>query len=194
MTTTETLRLVPVGAIKVADRASDAVAYVYTDRRGKLCARVFYGRQSKPVVAYSYRSAAERQASVTRAFESRRAWAANIVARKAAAKASAHVYTVGEILSTCWGYDQTNREFYEVVAVKGSAVTVRRIGTESVSTGWATERVIPLPGAFIGPEIRKIARPGRGLKMSSCASASPHDFEIKTGVKVYQAVSTSSYA
>jgi hypothetical protein len=187
------LRFVPAGALKIADKSSDAVAYVYTDRDGRPCARVFYGKQRKPVIACYYRNAAERQASVARAFEGRRAYDARKAARKADAKASAHVYAVGDVLSTCWGYEQTNREFYEVVAVKGASVTVRQISTETVATGDMTARVIPLPGDYVGAEIRKIAQPGRGLKISSCARATPHDFEIVAGVKVYAAVSTSSY-
>jgi hypothetical protein len=183
---------IPKGAIKVADKASDAIGYVYSDGRGRPCARVFFGKQAKPVSNYSYASPAARQKHVAEMFARRQAWQA----RKAAEKANAvtYTYTVGEILSTCWGYEQTNREFYEVVRVSGSAVTVRQIATETVSTGWATDRVVPLPGAHIGEEIRRMARRGcTGLKMNSSATARPHDFEMVAGVKVYRPVSTSSY-
>ena len=43
-------------------------------------------------------------------------------------------YKVGEILNTCWGYDQTNREFYEIIAVKGKKVTLRQIAVTSYAT------------------------------------------------------------
>jgi len=182
-----------VAVLKVADKASDAVAYIWTDKSGRPCARVFYGRQSKPVFSCHYRAPAQREAAVVRAFEARRARAAAKARYAADRKASALKPAVGDVLSTCWGYDQTNREFYQVVRVKGANVTVRQIAAETVATGDMTARVIPLPGEFIGEEItRRVTGPS--LKISSCQRATPHQFEEVAGLKVYRAVETSSYA
>ena len=184
---------IPAGAVKVADKASDAVAYIYTDRDNRPCARVFYGKQAKPALRAYFRDAAKREASVSQYFESRRAAIANKNKMKADRKASAPTYAAGDVLSTCWGYEQTNREFYEVIRVKGASVTVRQIATETVATGHMTDRVIPLPGAFVGEEITKRAG-GHSLRMSSCQRATHHQFKTLAGVKVYEAVGTSSYA
>lgn len=158
---------------------------------GRPCARVFFGKQTKPVIRCYYRNEKQREADVLRAFVGRRARAKAKAEQKAARKATATVYAVGDVLSTCWGYDQTNREFYEVVRVKGSAVTVRQIAAETVSTGFDTARVIPLPGDFVGEELRRI-NTGSGLKISECQRASHHDFELVAGMKVYRAVGVSS--
>ena len=192
--TASPLRFVPVGAVKIVDKASDAVAYVYNDAAdGKPCARVFYGRQSKPVLRCYFRTVAQREAAVIRMFEGRRETLARKAGYKAERKASALKCSVGDILSTCWGYDQTNREFYQVVRVKGANVTVRQIATETVATGDMTARVIPLPGDFVGEEMTRRAA-GSSLRISSCQRATPHEFETVAGLKVYRAVSTSSYA
>lgn len=191
--TASPLRFVPVGAVKIADKASDAVAFLYTDRDGHPCARVFYGKQSKPVLRCYFRNDAQREASVKIAFESRRRALGAKAEYKAARKAAIPTYAVDDILSTCWGYDQTNREFYQVVKVAGKAVTVRQIAAETVATGDMTARVIPLPGEFIGEELRRLST-GAGLKITSCQRANHHEFETVAGVKVYRAVSTSSYA
>lgn len=191
--TASPLRFVPVGAVKFADKASDAVAFLYTDRAGHPCARVFFGKQSKPVLRCYYRDAARREADVVRMFEHRRATIARKAEYKAARKATIPTYAVDDVLSTCWGYDQTNREFYQVVKVAGAKVTVRQIAAETVATGDMTARVIPLPGDFIGAEMVRRAA-GYGLKISECQRANHHEFETVAGVKVYRAVSTSSYA
>jgi hypothetical protein len=57
---------------------------------------------------------------------------------------------VGDILVCSWGYDQTNVDYYEVVAVKGSTCTIREIGARVVDGGRGSERVAPVAGAFIG--------------------------------------------
>lgn len=79
----------------------------------------------------------------------------------------------GALLSTCWGYEQTNVEFYEVVRRDSdSMVTIREIVAHSESEGWAMDKLLPKPGCFIGPELRK--RIGAyGITISSCITARP---------------------
>ena len=43
------------------------------------------------------------------------------------------VPAVGDLFYSSWGYDQTNIDFYEVVAMKGITVTVRRCKSVQVS-------------------------------------------------------------
>lgn len=63
-----------------------------------------------------------------------------------------HVYKVGDILNNSWGYDQTNVEFFEVVALAGkSMVELREIGKAMVpgSDGFMSGSVVPVPGAYV---------------------------------------------
>ena len=57
---------IPKGATKVADKMSDAVAYLYTTAAGKPGAAIFFGKQNKPVSKYYYRDAARREAGGAR--------------------------------------------------------------------------------------------------------------------------------
>ena len=59
-------------------------------------------------------------------------------------------FKVGDILDYAWGYDQTNREFYQVTEVRARSVTVRRIATRtSGEVGFMTEYLTPKPGTFL---------------------------------------------
>lgn len=62
---------------------------------------------------------------------------------------------VGDILYSSWGYEQSNVDFYQVVAVKGSMITVREIGATIVSATRGSDMVAAKPDTFIGPEMKK---------------------------------------
>jgi hypothetical protein len=151
-------RYIPAGSTKVADKASDAIAYIYTDpKRGRLCAIVYYGKQTSPVGHHSYRTEAERAASVKRYFEGRQGHDKRRAESKAE-RLAPNKLVVGDILNTCWGYDQTNREFFEVTAVKGQYVTLCELAQASETTGMDQGRCMPQSGHFIGKPMRKLDR------------------------------------
>jgi len=137
------------GAIKIADKKSDAVAYLGPDIPDRLFAKVFFGKQAKPVANYSFRNEAEREKTVTDYFNRRRAW----LAGKAEARTTAKrvKLELGHILETCWGYDQTNREFYQVTKLVGrTMVEVREIAQVRDATGWEQGTATPKLDEFIG--------------------------------------------
>jgi hypothetical protein len=195
----EIKRYIPTGSMKIADKKSDAVAYIReaTHKQPFFYALIYFGKQTKPVANYRYRSAEARAADVARYFDARQR-AQEYTAKLAnERKAWVNDYKIGEIVNTCWGYDQTNREYYEIVAVKGKNVTIRQIAVTSYATGWAQEQVAPLPGEYIGES--KLARVSdRGVHVapgSSYRIATRTSFtESVPGLKVYNAGHTSSYA
>lgn len=74
--------------------------------------------------------------------------------------------TVGTVLFTCWGYDQTNYDFYQVVARRGqSTLVVRQLKTQSVTEGRPDSMCTletPLIGEFDGePLVRRVNKHGR---------------------------------
>lgn len=70
-------------------------------------------------------------------------------------------FEVGDILTGSWGYDQTNWEFYQVVAINGKKVTIREVARASNDIAWATERVYPAKDKFIGaPLVKLVSRYG----------------------------------
>jgi len=60
---------------------------------------------------------------------------------------------VGDIFVNSWGYDQTNIDFYQVVAItsSGKSVKVRPIGQKTKETGFMSGETVPLKGKFTGP-------------------------------------------
>jgi hypothetical protein len=54
----------------------------------------------------------------------------------------------GDIFQSSWGYDQTNRDFYQVIKVTTQAATLQKLQTRQISgDGWGGS-VIPLKDEF----------------------------------------------
>jgi hypothetical protein len=155
---------VPAGSVKVADKASDAVAYVYTTALGKAGAAIFFGKQAKPVSHFTYRDAARRDEAVKSAFASRAKSMAFKAERQEEKKNFVHDYKVGDIFYTSWGYDQTNVDFFEVTKVSGKMLTVREIASQREETGYLTGNCRPVPHRFLtgrhAKTFRVLARKG----------------------------------
>ncbi len=184
-------RYIPAGAVKVADKASDALAYLYTDKhRQRPCALVYYGKQAKALAHHSYRTEAEREKSVTRYFEGRRA----TLARKQEHKANRlapNKLQVGDILNTCWGYDQTNREFFEVTEVCGQFVIIREIAQAREDTCYQQWRCAPQSGKFIGEPMRKLVQYGDHITIDDVRTAHLWNTQRVAGVVVGPALYAS---
>ena len=56
--------------------------------------------------------------------------------------------TVGEILSSSWGYEQTNCDFYQIVKVSDKSIWLREIETESKPCNYMSYEVKPLKDKF----------------------------------------------
>lgn len=181
----EKSRYIPQGAVKVSDKSSDAVAYLWTNSKGKPCAQVFYGKQSKPIWQFYFQSEENRQRRIREAFEGRRESLAIKAKRAEDRKNLVNDYKVGDILNTCWGYDQTNREFFEVAAVSGKTLTLRELRQTTIHDGGLafSGKCAPLPGDYIGEPIKR--RIGQfGVKIDYCRIASRSTMiEIVPGVQ-----------
>ena len=84
---------------------------------------------------------------------------------------------VGDIYSSSWGYDQTNVEFYEVVAVTPATIKIREIACQVEERG-----IVPVKGRFLekshlggyqdNPATTK--RPSTGYRGDPCFYADRH--------------------
>lgn len=142
---------IPKGAVKVADKQSDAVAYVYTGRNGKPAALVFSGKADKPAWQFWFRTAAAREQRVREFFDNVRAHKARAEQNRAERKAFRHNVQVGDIYRTCWGYDQTNVEFFEVVEVRGKYAILRELQMVTRDNGQGSENCVPQSGKYREP-------------------------------------------
>jgi len=185
-------RYIPTGSRKITDKRSDAVAYVY-GAPPALGYLVYIGKRSRPIAHFSARTQAEVEKGIAREFQSRQ-WAIGYRANARAQRTAwENDYQVGDIVNTCWGYEQTQREYFQIVAVKGKTVTLREIAVETYATGWGTETVIPLPGDFTGEPFRRRAQE-HGIRIDKVRRATrTHYTEAVPGVRAYSSGHTSSY-
>src|SRR5690348_2867959 len=73
----------------------------------------FHGRAQKPGFHFYYPSAEARAKKIASFLEGRKLTADTKAQRRAERKAWKPDYKVGDLFRTCWGYDQTNIEYFE---------------------------------------------------------------------------------
>ena len=182
---------IPQHSSKVSDKQSDAVAYIYTTARGRFGAAVFFGKQAKPVANYTYRTAEERAKRVAEMFAGRKA-SVTATKERRVKRTAENKLEVGDILNTCWGYDQTNREFFEVIEVAGKFVVIREIAQASKDTGHDQGICVPQAGTYIGQPLRKLVQWGTSVTIDEVRTASKWNTKTVAGVPVGPALSWSS--
>lgn len=130
------------------------------------------GAAMKPSIYGTYGTEAAREETAAY-FKANRASAAEArESRRAAKKNAPNPLKVGAILYTSWGYDQTNVEFYRVASVRGKAVDLVELESQTVSeTGPFSSSVLPTETTK-GAEIRgKFPSPDGAVRISDCRTA-----------------------
>ena len=189
---------IPKGSVKIGSKmGGEAVAYVYRDKAGRPCARVFLGKQAKPYKAVYFRDEAAREKFVRECFESAAASAEfkgklkrEQQERDARARAA---IKVGDVYVASWGYDQTNVDFYEVIEIRGSRVLMAAIDSAAKETGFMSGQCVPLPGQRKKSGWEKWCVAGERIKVQY-QYARPAAKKIVGGVPVYESERWSSYA
>jgi hypothetical protein len=142
-------------------------------------AALFVGKSLKPSAHIRFASEDRRAAKIAE-------WKANIdaaaeykakrKAEKAEAKANfVNPLKVGDVLVESWGYEQTNIDFYKVIAVGPKSVKIQKCGSKYVSQNGPAGNQVVADGPGYGEIMTKIVRPGGSVKMSSYSSAYPWD-------------------
>lgn len=94
-----------------------------------------------------------------------------------------HNIEVGTVFVSRWGYDQTNIDFYEVVAITPKTLQLRPIkATRTDGEGPYTHNVLPLPGEYTGDVIRRRIAAGsrNAVAINSFEYASPWEGRTET--------------
>lgn len=120
---------------------------------GGLC---FVGKAVKPTWFYRFRNGQERIDEVTSTFKRVRERAEYKATKKAEIASIKHDVKVGDIFQSLWGYDQTNIDYYEVVAVAGKTATIRPIRSLVDSDGYLQGNCVPSPSNFKGDAFKKL--------------------------------------
>ncbi len=161
----------------------------------RFAALVYAGKARKPTFHYSFKSAEQRADYLRKWTDGREARADMMARRKTERDTFAHTLKVGDMLKTCWGYEQTNVEFFEVVAVHGKHVMLREVEQVREENGYMSGRCAPLAGCYIGEPIRKKVLEGNNIKFASYRYASPCErIQLAPGVSVVPAARWSAYA
>lgn len=146
-------RHLPADAHCVLEHVNGSALYTY-ELGGRLCVVTFLGSSAKVSQRLAFRDAAQRDAWVLTWKE--RIETATTARRAAQARRTAEGCTlvVGDIVYTCWGYDQTNTEFYVVTKRVGKTrAYVRQIKADYEATGFMQGRTWPaMPIEPFGPE------------------------------------------
>ena len=149
-------RWFPEGAeIREFPEACLVVGVVAANERGRPVALGYFGKAQRPAFNFSFRKAEEMERFIAEKIEAGKAsekWRAERLAERAAKMAAPNPLAVGDILHESWGYDQTNCNYYQVLELVGKrSVKIREIAARSIegSGGFMSERVSPVPGAFL---------------------------------------------
>ena len=123
--------LIPKGALKVSDKLSDAVAYLYPSdsarSRGKPALMVFYGQQCKPTARFYYPNEKEREAAVRRYFDGRRQHDARKAERQASrlTETATVKFEVGKTYCDRSSCDWDTIYSFEIVARTEKTLTIK---------------------------------------------------------------------
>lgn len=136
-------------------------------------------------------SSADRfQADALDVYKSRAKDRAETKAANAAAvaeKGKIHDLEVGDILYSTWGYEQTNVDFYQVTALKGtSSVEIREIAAKvDKDVAMDVAEVVPVKDQFIGDPTTKRVNKWGMIRLSSYSSASKWNGKPVTRTSYY---------
>ena len=95
---------IPKGSVKIADKASDGLAYIYTTAKGRPAAMAFHGKAAKPDWHHSFASDEARERKIREHFEGRRRWSEWKQERRDERK-KPHGFETGHILYASWRHD-----------------------------------------------------------------------------------------
>jgi hypothetical protein len=152
---------------------ADGSRYYVAEELGRIIVTEFHGKSLK-LDRYWFRSQAEADREIAR-FTERRQRVADAHAERRAEAKRPHTLEVGAVLVSTYGYEQTNVEFYEVIAVQNRTVTLRELAQDGTYTGYRSGQTVPCPGHYIGEPIRKRVNPRNSVKLSSSSYAHPWD-------------------
>ncbi len=104
----------------------------------RVSAMLWQPKALKPFAHYRFKSMEELQKYVEDKAAALETWQKNKEERKAARKGTSEQVdsvAIGTIFVNSWGYDQTNKDFYQVVEKKGRKLILREVCHKDVGSG-----------------------------------------------------------
>ena len=118
------------------------------------CVMVWNPKATKPYANFSFKTAEQREQYIAEQIANHKGWLerkAQYKAERAGKPEDLDKVQVGDIFCNSWGYDQTNVDYYQVIAKSGKSVKIREIACESIpgSEGFMSDQVKPKKDAFL---------------------------------------------
>jgi len=126
----------------------------------------FAGKAQKPLWHYTFQSEDKRSDYIKKTIDQRKMIMDVKNKEREERRNFKHSLNVGDILYDTWGYDQTNVDFYQVVAVGEKSVKIRPISSRNTDDS----HVVPLPDKFTGPAELKVVGRGNHVRVHSGAA------------------------
>ena len=141
-------RYIPAGSTPITMPGVDAVVYL----QGEDCAMGYIGKSSKRAFYLRFAPASKRAGYIARWFDDLLQTTQEKATRKQARQEFVTSLKPGDILEYVWGYEQSNAEFYQVLAVKGpQTIVMQQVATKTAASsplamsGYA----VPVPDVFM---------------------------------------------
>ena len=154
MAVRELNRYVPAGYEPLMQDAEYGIE-IFADLN-RLCAIGFAGRRNNADFRYRF-SNLERLNQYVAEYAQRIRGNAQYRAQQRAQRVEANrqvVVNVGDIFRSSWGYEQTNIDYYQVVAVRGRMIDVRPISQLREGNGCPDQGYcVPVPNSFVGDAV-----------------------------------------
>jgi hypothetical protein len=140
----------------------------------------FMGRSNKPLFHYIYNDEASRDRKIKETVDFARNEYKRKVEKRKERLEYKHTLQIGDILYSSWGYDQTNIDFFQVIAIGEKSVKIREIASKVVSdNGSGQDKVMPQVGKFVeAPMLKKVSN-GNQIRINSYSWAYPWDGKPK---------------
>jgi hypothetical protein len=163
---------------KIKDTDVSVHTWENEGERNPYAALVYNPQTKNPDYVYA-RTEAEREKLVKRYVDNRRDVLERRRKRQEEQRQFKHDLQVGDILSSSWGYDQTNVDFYEVIGVTDKSVKIREVAQKVVRSSPPQDYVVAIPGKFIGAPMTKRVGTRGYVKVDGSQYASKWDGKPK---------------
>lgn len=143
-------------------------AIVYCCSQGdKFLTVGFRGKRNKPDFRYSFSSQQNRENYIKRWVSVLERNQERKNEQKNAQKEFHHTLSVGEILYSSWGYDQTNVDYYEVVEIKSKkSVVIQKIAGSISGVDCMPGYTLPKKGDYCGNKMVKRVSVGNSVRIN----------------------------
>ncbi len=128
------------------------------DYKTMYCLQMWKPKAIKPYINYWFRDEFSREKFIQdkiTSYQARKAETENRKIERAGTQEQIDSVNVGDIFHFSWGYDQTNCDFYQVIAKRGKMVDIRMIATkraEKETGNSMADYRLPVKDAFLERE------------------------------------------